>query len=548
MIEQSFGRVPQIIIDPEGEFSTLREKFDFVLVGKGGDTPADVRSAALLAHRLLKIGVSAIVDLFEMSKLLRPLWVATFVQALVDAPKALWRDLLIYIDEAHELAPEPGHGAPDSNDAKRCRGALIDLAAKGRKRGYGTIAATQRLGKLSKDFAAELKNVLIGQTFIDIDRERAAGNLGIAKANKDQFFRDVKTLSPGQFYSLGRAFTLEPTLVTIGNVETEHPVAGRRQKAAPPPTQKIKHLLPQLADLPAEAEQKTLTEKELRARIAELERAARMVPVPVEGKTKRVEIPVFNQADLKRIEKAAVKLGSREDAFKEMLANAVDRLAQAQQVVVSSAGNLSAVLTKAMQLKGVPVSVPIARIVQKPNGVPVRSTPKPPPVSHASDDDDNGDGSLPEKSQRMIGALLQGEAMGLSQMSFKEVAVIAGVSPSSGTTANRKRSLIQGGYAVAEGKSISLTDAGRAFPLSITLPPTDRAGLLDYWKREIGTEKIAAMLDCVVNNGRATNDELREAAQMTNSGTFANYKRALTGRGLIVKSGDGYVPAEAFMR
>src|SRR5690242_7974913 len=43
--EQLFGKVPVIIIDPEGEFATLREKFGYVLVGKGGETPADIRSA-----------------------------------------------------------------------------------------------------------------------------------------------------------------------------------------------------------------------------------------------------------------------------------------------------------------------------------------------------------------------------------------------------------------------------------------------------------------------------------------------------------------------
>ena len=59
LIEQSFGKVPQIIIDPEGEFSTLRERFDLILVGKDGDTPADVRSASLLAHRLLVIPATA---------------------------------------------------------------------------------------------------------------------------------------------------------------------------------------------------------------------------------------------------------------------------------------------------------------------------------------------------------------------------------------------------------------------------------------------------------------------------------------------------------
>lgn len=41
MVEQLFGHVQVIIIDPEGEFATLREQYDFVLVGRGGETPAD---------------------------------------------------------------------------------------------------------------------------------------------------------------------------------------------------------------------------------------------------------------------------------------------------------------------------------------------------------------------------------------------------------------------------------------------------------------------------------------------------------------------------
>ena len=32
-----FGKVPVIIIDQEGEYATLREKFDYILVGKGGE-------------------------------------------------------------------------------------------------------------------------------------------------------------------------------------------------------------------------------------------------------------------------------------------------------------------------------------------------------------------------------------------------------------------------------------------------------------------------------------------------------------------------------
>lgn len=217
LIEQAYGHVPIIVIDPEGEFSTLREKYDFLLVGKGGDTPADIRSAKLLAHRILKLGVSAVCDIFELSKADRKAWVSAFIAALVDAPKELWRDFLIIIDEAHEFVPEAGR-----NTDSAAAGPLIDLAAKGRKRGYGTVAATQRLAKLNKDYAAELKNVCIGYTWIDIDRERAVETLGIPRGEAKEFSRVLKMLEPGNFYGLGRAISTEPRLFRTGPVITTH--------------------------------------------------------------------------------------------------------------------------------------------------------------------------------------------------------------------------------------------------------------------------------------------------------------------------------------
>lgn len=101
LLEQSHGKVQQIIIDLEGEFSTLREKYDYVLAGKDGDTAADPRSAALLARRLLELNVSAIVDLYELSHQDRKRFVRLFLSAMINAPKSLWHPVMVVIDEAH---------------------------------------------------------------------------------------------------------------------------------------------------------------------------------------------------------------------------------------------------------------------------------------------------------------------------------------------------------------------------------------------------------------------------------------------------------------
>ena len=52
IIEEIFGKVGVIILDPEGEYASLREEFPFLIVGK--DIPLEVDSAEFLAEQILK--------------------------------------------------------------------------------------------------------------------------------------------------------------------------------------------------------------------------------------------------------------------------------------------------------------------------------------------------------------------------------------------------------------------------------------------------------------------------------------------------------------
>lgn len=302
LAEQLFGKVPVIIIDPEGEFATLREKFGYVLVGKGGETPADLRSAAMVAHKLLELRASAVCDLYELKPQTRHQWVRLFLDALIDAPKELWKPTVIVVDEAHQYAPEGKSGESEASSA------MIDLATRGRKRGYCAVFATQRLGKLRKDAAAELLNVMVGMTFIDIDRDRAAECLGVGRDEKHKFNDEIKLLTEGKFYCLGRAICKERTLIKVGGVETTHPEAGGGKFAAEPPPapEAIKGMLPRLADLPKAAEEKAKTEAELRTEIRTLktkltmvEKAQPVAPAPAKQSVKSV--PTLTDAERKRL-------------------------------------------------------------------------------------------------------------------------------------------------------------------------------------------------------------------------------------------------------
>jgi hypothetical protein len=275
LAEQAFGKVQVILIDPEGEFATLREKFDYVLVGKNGETPADPRSAGLVAHRLLELRASAVCDLYELKSHLRHQWVRLFLSAMIDAPKELWQPVLVIVDEAHVYCPE--------KDESEAAGAMIDLATRGRKRGFCAVFATQRLAKLDKDASSELQNRLIGPTFEDVNRKRAAEVLGILKSDEREFFKQIQLLEPGNFFALGRAISTERVLVKIRSVETSHPEMGSTKHAAEAPAapEKIKALLPKLADLPQEAESKARTEAELRSEIRSLKAKLSQQPKPV---------------------------------------------------------------------------------------------------------------------------------------------------------------------------------------------------------------------------------------------------------------------------
>jgi DNA helicase HerA-like ATPase len=67
LIEETAGGVQQLVIDPEGEFASLRERHDFILVvARDGDIVASPKTAGVLAHRLLELGTSAILDLYEL--------------------------------------------------------------------------------------------------------------------------------------------------------------------------------------------------------------------------------------------------------------------------------------------------------------------------------------------------------------------------------------------------------------------------------------------------------------------------------------------------
>lgn len=268
ILEEAGSDAMSIILDYEGEFKTLRERFDFLLIGPSGDVPLSMEAAHLLPQKLMELHISTIIDISDLKMHQRILYVKKFLDALMDLPKKYWCPCLVVVDEAHNLC-----GQQEKQDSTH---SVIDLMSRGRKRGYCGILATQRISKLHKDAAAEANYYLVGRTSLDIDMNRAADILGLV-TKEDKL--SLRTLPPGTFYFFDPRGDSGIIKVKVAKTQTTHPKVGidLRGKITPP-TKKIKAMLSKLNDLPKEAEEKAKTLEELKQRNRELERELKKLP------------------------------------------------------------------------------------------------------------------------------------------------------------------------------------------------------------------------------------------------------------------------------
>lgn len=211
LLEQSAQWVQQCIIDPEGDFVTLAERFGHQVV----DAARTEAELTRIAARVRQHRVSVVLNLEGLDVEQQMRAAAAFLGGMFDADRDHWYPVLVVVDEAQLFAPAVG-GEVSDEARKLSLGAMTNLMCRGRKRGLAGVIATQRLAKLAKNVAAEASNFLMGRTFLDIDMARAADLLGMDR-RQAEMFRD---LARGHFVALGPALSRRPLPITIGPVET----------------------------------------------------------------------------------------------------------------------------------------------------------------------------------------------------------------------------------------------------------------------------------------------------------------------------------------
>jgi len=165
--------IPYVIIDPEGEYYSLREKFSVLVAGVQRTENCDVNvgeeHAELLATQLLREKVSMIFDLSapDVEEDVTHVFIGRFMDALIREEATARLPCLVVLDESDEFIPERGHKTRGPDYAQ-----IAKIVKKGGKRGIGVILISHRPSWVAKDLLAKCQNwILMSQKYKD-DLER----------------------------------------------------------------------------------------------------------------------------------------------------------------------------------------------------------------------------------------------------------------------------------------------------------------------------------------------------------------------------------------
>lgn len=520
ILEQTAGRVQQIILDIEGDFLTLREKFDYVICApSGADAVATPQTAAILARRLRETRVSAIIDLYELKMHDRKRFVRLFLEELIEAPKAMWHPALVLIDEAHIFAPE--------REEAESLSAVVDLTARGRKRGLCPVLATQRLSKLNKDAAAGLQNKLIGVTTLDLDVQRAAKELAMTPRDAVPILR---ALDPGEFYCFGPALSRTVAKVKVGTVQTTHPEAGAGAVTKPPePSEKIKKLLAKLTDLPKEAEAEIRTVADFKAENTRLKReltlAKQAAPKMPAAKITRIEVPVVGKKSANAIIKAAKDIRKAAAKIQSVYAGIDPVLHHTFDAAVAIEKSIERVMNSPKGETAIGASGMDAQ-TRPPTGVATA------PITQRKAEPGNGAG-LHGPQQRILDAIAWFESIGITEPETTAVAFLAGYTVGGGAFNNPRGSLRTAGMIEYRGTKLALTEHGRERARLPGYPPSQKELHDRVMKCLPGPEQklLRVLIDIYPDD--IGNTELAERAGYAVGGAFNNPRGRLRTLGLI---------------
>ena len=294
---------PLSIIDIDGEYFGLKEKYEVLVVGRGEgvEIEVDANCAEEIAQISMEKNVPVVVDLSGFLSEERTAFLQEYLSALWNLAGKLRHPYIIGIEEAHEFIPQ--------GVKTELKELIARIALRGRKRGLGAIVISQRSAKVEKDVLSQAGMLFLHRVVHEVDMRVYSELLPWRKAETKEiitalstgecvymngdtvlpiYVRERETFHAGFTPSLEVVVTPQLKQVSQAIIEAiEHAKQGKGKKT------RIDQLEGQLASLESEAIKKDET-------IARLEGIARTL-----GYIK-VEVPQPSYPDVQNISKAIV--------------------------------------------------------------------------------------------------------------------------------------------------------------------------------------------------------------------------------------------------
>ncbi len=193
------------IVDTEGEYFSLKEKYDVLWVGgKSSDVDIEATDLLDLARKVVESNVPVIFDVSDVLE--ERDYVSRFSKALYDICTHLRTPYLLIVEEADKFVPQ------SKNSLKE----IEEISKRGRKRGLGLLVATQRPSLVNKNVLSQCGNQFIGKLTTENDLSAV-----------DLFFVDRKELEllpklkVGEFFMMGN-LSQEKTKIKSVQRATKH--------------------------------------------------------------------------------------------------------------------------------------------------------------------------------------------------------------------------------------------------------------------------------------------------------------------------------------
>jgi len=154
---------PMSIVDIEGEYFGLKERYEVLVVGtgEGVEIEIDADCAGEIAQVSMEQNVPVVLDLSGFLSEERTELLKEYLTSLWNLAAKLRRPYIIGIEEAHEFIPQ--------GVKTELKEMIARVALRGRKRGLGAIIVSQRSAKVDKDVLSQAGILFLHRVVHEVD-------------------------------------------------------------------------------------------------------------------------------------------------------------------------------------------------------------------------------------------------------------------------------------------------------------------------------------------------------------------------------------------